>query len=360
VADIDIYATDNGPGPGAPTDPPAGKHRPFGRAVRSRLGRGRIAGLLALAAIAALIGGAYVAGGPPTPGAQADSRAALAGKQLAAATAGPAALGVDENGSGTFQGVPSASSAPAAGGGQSQLLASVDAAQIVKTGQISLEVNDIDGALTQAQSAIVGLGGYVDQSNRSGTGNDATASVTYRLPAGKWDQALAAVGKIGVKVLSEQTGSTDVTSQVIDLNARLSNLKSTEAALQAIMARATLIADVLAVENQLSDTQGQIEELTAERDHLTDQAAMSTLTVTFQLPTTTVTVQATEDWTLGSQIDQAGAALVRIGQGLATIAVWILVVVLPVAFGAFVLFGILWLTRRVLRRARRRDAVAGA
>jgi hypothetical protein len=239
-------------------------------------------------------------------------------------------------------------------------VAAVDASQIVKTGQLDLEVNDLNAALSQAKTAITSLGGTVDQSNQSGTGTDATASVTYRVPAAKWDDALTALHKIGTRVISEQTGATDVTSQVIDLNARIANLDATETALQSIMTRATAIADVLAVEAQLSDTQGQIEELTAERDHLANQAAMSTLTVTFELPSATVTAQATEDWTLASQVDQAGAALVRIGQGLATMAVWVVVVVLPLALGALILFAIFWVARRLAGRGRRRNAVGEA
>jgi len=78
---------------------------------------------------------------------------------------------------------------------------------------------------------------------------------------------------------------------------------------------------------------------------------MSTLTVSFQLPSATVTTQAAQDWTLGSQVDQALAALVRIGQGLATIAVWFLIVAVPSAIGLLILFG-LW---KLARRARGRD-----
>jgi len=124
------------------------------------------------------------------------------------------------------------------------------------------------------------------------------------------------------------------------------------------MARATAIPDVIAVETQLSDTQGQIEQLTAQRDHLADLAAMSTLTVTFQLPAKTVTTQATQDWTLGSQVDEAGAALVRIGQGLATIGVWIVLVVFPLGLAALILIGVAKLTRRIVGRGGRRAATA--
>jgi hypothetical protein len=214
--------------------------------------------------------------------------------------------------------------------------------------------------VTQARSAVAALGGSVSSSNRSGTGDSAAAYVTYRVPAGRWDDALDALRKLGSKTLSEQTDTSDVTSQVVDIQARLDNLKTTESALQAIMAKAVAIPDVIAVESQLSQTQGQIEQLTAQRDHLKDQAAMSTLTVGFQLPGKTVTSQATQDWTLGSQVDEAAAALVRIGQGLATMGVWALVVVLPIGFGLLVLLVFFTLVRRILGRGRNRGVATPA
>jgi len=171
---------------------------------------------------------------------------------------------------------------------------------------------------------------------------------------------VAALRGIGNKVLSLQSGTTDVTSQVIDLGARIDNLQKTEAALQAIMAKATAVSDVLAVETQLSSVEGQIEELQAEQKNLKNQAAMSTLTVSFQLPAATVTTQATQDWTLSKQVDEAGAALVRIGQGLATMVVWLFIVVVPIAVAALLLLAIFWIVRRIARRGRRGNAVAGA
>jgi hypothetical protein len=351
--------------PEATTDTPAGPRPSFLRTAGNRFrGSGRLVGVVALIAVAAVIGGAYIVGGPPegdhntTTPMFGPARLAAQGDSQAAATAAPVAApeslaGVPFTGSLTTTDQTGVDT-------QKNAALAAETTQIVKTGQMTLEVTDLDGALNQAQATIAGMGGLVDQSNRSGTGEEAVASITFRFPVAKWDAALPALRKIGSKVLSEQTGSTDVTSQVIDLDARLDNLKTTEAALQAIMARATAIPDVIAVETQLSDTQGQIEQLTAQRDHLKDQAAMSTLTVTFQMPAKTVTTQATQDWTLGNQIDQAGAALVRIGQGLATMAVWIAVVALPLGLAVLLLLGLAKLTRRIFGRGRSRNAAAGA
>ena len=337
--------------------------RSAGRSLAAGLRNHRkIARGVGLLAVAAIIGAAYVVGGPPadanhtiTPDVRSAFDAAAGNQSVPQPAALPAASFGSTEQQSLFGGAKDGTGTT---GAQSAVISSLDTTQIVKTGQLNLEVTGIDDAVSRAQAAITGLGGVVDSSNRYGTGDNTVASITFRVPVAKWDEALADMHKIASKILTEQTGATDVTTQVVDLDARITNLQATESALQAIMARASAIPDVIAVETQLSDTRGQIEELTAESKHLKDQAAMSTLTVTFQLPTKTVITQATQDWTLAGQIDQAGAALVRIGQGLATILVWIVIVVLPLALALAVLLVIWFVLRRIRGRGRHGEPVA--
>jgi hypothetical protein len=320
------------------------------RLARARIGRVPVSGVVGAVAVVALLCLAYGLGTP--------SSARLSGGS-----------GEVDSLRGPAQPMPAASAAPSMAAAQEgkfisqngdtgtavtdQAALPVEQTQIVKTGSMSIEVTDLDRAVAQAQSTIVGMGGYVADSSRSGDSNSAVATVTYRLPVAKWDDALSAMHKLASKLVSEQTNATDVTAQVIDLDARLDNLKATESALQGIMARASAIPDVLAVEEQLSNVQGQIEQLTAQRNHFKDLAAMSTLAVTFMTPGETVVTQATQGWDLGSQIDQAVAALVHIGQGLATIAVWAVIVGVPAVVGLIVLLALLWIVRRIAGRGRR-------
>ena len=323
-----------------------------------------------VAAVLAVLGAGYVIGAPAT-GAQPASVNSLADQSAR----GPAALQPANVAAPDSSALPESKTTQAgtgqagtgiaapdgsAAGGQTGLAATLDASLIVKTGQLTLEVASLDSAVSQAQSKIAGIGGYVASSTRSGSEGNASATVTYRLPVAHWDDALSDLRKLASKVVSEQTDSSDVTSQAIDLDARLANLKTTESALQAIMAKASAIPDVLAVEQQLSSTQGEIEQLTAQRNHLGDQAAMSTVSVTFMLPSETVTTQTAQGWQLGGQVDQAVAQLVRIGQGLVTIAVWVVIVGLPVVFALLVLFLAWRLTRRLLGRRRPRGATPTA
>ena len=276
-----------------------------------------------------------------------------------AATAAPAAMAAPSPASrdSAFgqQNAAGASGSIATGGGT---LPDVGGPLIVRTGQLDLRVEDLDAAISAAERAVAAVGGYVAGSQRSGDGDQATASVIFRVPAARWTDALVALRAIGTKILGEQTSSQEVTAQVVDLGARLANLRVTEAALQGIMDRATKIPDVLAVQEQLTGVRGQIEELTAEQQTLQNQAALATLTVTFAPPPTVAVTQVREGWDPASEIDQASATLVGLGQGLAGVGIWLLIVGLPVflVVGALALIGLL-VVRHFRRGASRPTAL---
>lgn len=200
---------------------------------------------------------------------------------------------------------------------------------IIKTGEIAIQVGGLDPALAAANQLIIGMGGYSSGSDRFGDGDSAQASVTYRVPAARWDEALAGIRALAEKVLTERSSTQDVTSQVVDLGARITNLQATERALQAIMDRATAIKDVLTVQAELTKTRSEIEQLTAQKLAFEGQAAFSTVTVTFALKPDPILAEQ-EGFDAGTEVEQASASLVSILQGLATAGIWFGIVWLPI------------------------------
>ena len=221
---------------------------------------------------------------------------------------------------------------------------------IIKQGEMSLQVKGLDAAVNAATEKITSLGGYASGSDRSGDDEFATASITFRIPAARWDEALAALRGLATKVLSERSSTEDVTTQVVDLGARIKNLQATEQALQAIMARATAIKDVLAVQSELTTVRGEIEQMTAEKSHLEQQAAMSTLTVTFALKPNPILTSTTQ-FDPGSEAERASASLVNVLQGVATAGIWFAIVWLPILLFVGVIGGVVFLATRRFRRA---------
>ena len=222
---------------------------------------------------------------------------------------------------------------------------------VIKTGTMALQVKAIDASLSQASQKIATLGGYVSGSQRSGDGESAVATVTYRIPAARWDEALVALRGLAEKVLGEDTQTEEVTGQVLDLGARIANLQATERALQAIMAKAIKISDVLEVQSQLTDVRGQIEQLQTQKAHLVEQAAYGTLGVTFGIETVAVEV-AQKGFDPASEADRATASLVEVGQALTTAGIWFAILWLPILLVVSLIALVAFLVVRRLRRSR--------
>jgi hypothetical protein len=232
-----------------------------------------------------------------------------------------------------------------------------DDALIVRTGFVELEVADLAVVLLAARADIAELGGYVAGSDVYDQGEQRWASVIYRVPVERFEDAIDALRGRADRVVRESTQSQEVTAQVVDLDARIDNLRASEDALVTIMDRAGRIDDVLAVQIRLEDVRRQIEQLTAQRDELAGRAALATITASWMTPVAAVAV-AQEGWDLATEVDTALAQTVAALQGLASVLVWAGVVGLPL-LGIPLLILLLALVAFRRRSSRRGGGSAG-
>lgn len=120
-------------------------------------------------------------------------------------------------------------------------------------------------------------GGYVSHSSLTSTGQR-SGSIVVRVPQRRFTIALAAIEGMG-RVTSEHDAGQDVTSQFIDLSARLVNLQSQEHFLRRLMARAGTVRGSIEVEGQLAQVELGIEQITGQLRYLRNRTAFSTITV---------------------------------------------------------------------------------
>jgi hypothetical protein len=274
------------------------------------------------------------------------------------AAAAPAALPADGStgsSTGSSQGEAAVTPAPIAGGIGStgaNGTAIQDGARIVRTGSLQLDVKDVKTSLNAARDAITGMGGYIGASQQSNDGTSIVATVTYRIPESRWEEALAALRSLGDEV-GEKTDAAEVTNQIVDLAARIRNLQASETALVRHAADSAKISDLLEVESRLTDVRGQIEQLTAQQKNLENQAAYGTLAVTFGTEVAAVQ-KAAAQWDPKTEVDRAGASLIGFLQTLTTAGIWFAIVWLPMLIALAIVLGIgLVIARRLgfLRRA---------
>ena len=227
-----------------------------------------------------------------------------------------------------------------------------DGARIVRTGSLPLDVKDVKTSLNAARDAITGMGGYIGASQQSNDGTSIVATVTYRIPESRWEEALAALRSLGDEV-GEKTDAAEVTNQIVDLAARIRNLQASETALVRHAADSAKISDLLEVESRLTDVRGQIEQLTAQQKNLENQAAYGTLAVTFGTEVAAVQ-KAAAQWDPKTEVDRAGASLIGFLQTLTTAGIWFAIVWLPMLIALAIVLGIgLVIARRLgfFRRA---------
>ena len=306
--------------------------------------RPSMARLALIASIAAFVAACAGAASSPilsTVGSPVDNDSAYSGNGLTGEVAQPAA----------------ATAAPAPPITDDGVGALVDDAKIIRTGTIELEVKDVPTALATARNGIRAMGGYVGASRTENVDDRPLAQITYRIPADRWEDALDLLRNLNgqtTKLVSEQTEAVEVTGQVIDLEARIRNLRASETALQKIATGAVRISDVLEVEQQLTNVRGQIEQLSAQLADLNDRAGFATLTATFSVPVVATEVAA-RGWEPGVVVDEASASLVDILQALTTAGIWFAIVWLPVllVLGVLIAAGI-WIGRRLGVIGRRR------
>ena len=218
--------------------------------------------------------------------------------------------------------------------GDGQRAAVVDVARpdllIVRTGLLDLQVTDVPRAVEAATREIEAAGGYLSDSEQTGEGQEVSASATYRIPVEAWSSTLAAIRSLAIKVVAVEIRTDDVTTQVVDLRARIANLEVTERAMQAIMAQATKIDDILKIQKELTSIRGDIEEAVARKKGFEDQAAYSTLTVRFGLtPVAAVAPPPRPGFDPGSEVDRAAAQLIHRMEHVTAAGIWFGIVWLP-------------------------------
>ena len=222
--------------------------------------------------------------------------------------------------------------------------------RIVKMGEVTVEVTDVAEAVGRVRAFTLELGGYVGGS-QAGSSDDA-ATLTLRVPAARFDEALERLRALDGEVIAEATRESDVTRQIVDLEARIANLEASEATYRVLLERAERIDDVLAVQSRLDGVRGEVEQLEAQLQDIEGDADLSTLSVSL-FPVAAPVAETTEGWDPGEQATAALATLVGIGQGLLGALIWIGIVWLPamLLLGAVLLVAyraVLEIRRRVL------------
>ena len=209
---------------------------------------------------------------------------------------------------------------------------------VVKNATLSLVVKDPGSSMDKIAKMAEQMGGFIISSTiyktTTSTGVEIPqAEISIRVPS---DQLTVAIQTIKAEVpdpskdvLTENITGADVTKEYTDLQSRLTNLQNTADQLKAIMDKAVKTEDVMAVYNQLTQVNEQIEVLKGQIKYYDEASTMSQIAVTLQSEAA-IAPLTVGGWKPEGVARDAVQALINTLQVLANIAIWLAIYFLPI------------------------------
>lgn len=151
---------------------------------------------------------------------------------------------------------------------------------VISKGQVSLEADDLDKARFELQKLLDTWNGSItnEESSADDEGRTDRQRLQIRVPSDRFGTAMDGISKLG-KLVDRSRTSEDVTTQVIDNNARVRSQKLSLARVQALLAKAKDLNQIIAIEEQLSQRQAELDSLEQQQKYLADQTADATINV---------------------------------------------------------------------------------
>jgi hypothetical protein len=208
--------------------------------------------------------------------------------------------------------------------------------QMVKTADIAVVVDAVDESLERATAIAHQQQGDVLGLQNQTPPNDYyrhTASLQMRVPQERLEPTLEALSELGT-VQRQSITAEDVSTQLVDFQARLRNLRKSEEMLLRIMERSGDIGEVLKVAQEISTIRNSIEQIDAQLSSLQNRVTYSTINLSLEgaiadtPPQRAIDIQLQETWESASHsMGKLTVNFIQLGIWLAVYSPYLLIFV---------------------------------
>lgn len=177
-------------------------------------------------------------------------------------------------------------------------------AKMVYTASIQAETQDYDTCTAALEELVDRLGGYLEYASSDSRGDGSrSASYTVRVPAKEFRGFLKTVGEIS-HVTSQDQNAENISERYYDTESRLETQKTKMERLQTLLSKAENMEDIIDLENAISETEYQIEQLTGSLRHYDSLVDFATIDVRLREVLRLTTVEEAPP-TFGSRLGNA-------------------------------------------------------
>lgn len=156
---------------------------------------------------------------------------------------------------------------------------------VIQRAALRLHARDVGAARDRVRVIVADAQGVIaDERTRSGRRGDARRStLTLRVPAAAFETVVRDLARLG-RLASQRVTSEDVSTQVVDVEARVLSAERTLRRIRELLQAADDFSDVLSLESELARREAELASLKAQQAYLEDQTALSTITLTLLPP----------------------------------------------------------------------------
>lgn len=235
-----------------------------------------------------------------------------------------------------------------------EVYAEQTAKKLIVTEYMNVETTEFDAFITEVSQKVDALGGYIENSEMSGTmeyGNQ-YADFRIRIPADKLEEFISAVDENGTVIYDSKT-TEDVTLQYVDTESHLNALKTEEETLLSLLEKAEKLSDVFEIQERLTEVRYQIESYESQLRVYDNQVDYSTVNLTVsEVSRETVAVKK-GFWSEATA--EFSDSLYFVGQALRGFAIWFIGSI-PVFVLLAVVIVVVW---QIVKRIRRKKQAKG-
>ncbi|MBX7131512.1 MAG: DUF4349 domain-containing protein [Fimbriimonadaceae bacterium] len=197
--------------------------------------------------------------------------------------------------------------------------------QVIRNAELAVRVKKIEDAEKAATKLVREAGGYIEGTSSSDlAGNNPQIVLTARVPVGRFDDTLQSLIDLGIAT-SKTIKGEDVTSQLVDMDARMKTFKAQEDSYREMLRLARSGPESLTLREKLDGIRMEVERIAAQRTQMAGLASLSTIRLTLDQSLEAMPIPAKDQNWLQEAWAQASGAFMGAIRVIATGLIWLAV-----------------------------------
>jgi len=153
--------------------------------------------------------------------------------------------------------------------------------KLIKSGDISFATDSIAKTKQRIKQAVKKYKAYISSEVEDNYYDKISNDITIRVPFENFDKLLADIGKGVESFDSKNISISDVTSEYLDVEARIKTKKELENRYHELLNKANTVSEILEIEREIANLRSDIESYEGRLKYLKNQVSYSTLEVNF-------------------------------------------------------------------------------